>query len=58
MDEVEGDEGGAYITLRVSRDSGRTWGPRTTYQPGREALPIESGGRFPPCECPRCAHLK
>ena len=57
MEHVEEQEEGlvgAYITLRVSRDGGRTWGQRVTYQPSRKDAPIESAGRFPPCECPRC----
>ncbi|MEU7056869.1 hypothetical protein [Streptomyces sp. NPDC046197] len=58
VEDMEPDKGdgfiGAHITLRVSRDGGRTWGPRTTYRPSREAAPLESAGRFPPCRCPRC----
>jgi hypothetical protein len=45
---------GAYLTLRVSRDSGRTWGPTVRYEPSREVAPIDLPGRFPPCACPRC----
>jgi hypothetical protein len=50
------DEGfiAPYITLRVSRDGGRTWGPRVTYQPSRDEIPYDIVGRFPPCACPRC----
>lgn len=41
------------MTLRVSRDSGRTWGPTTVVQaPDAPALP-DLGG-YPPCGCPRC----
>lgn len=56
-DIVHDEEGGlvgAHITLRVSRDGGRTWGPTTVYRPSRESAPLESAGRFPPCACPRC----
>jgi len=49
---------GAYITLRVSRDSGRTWGPKVTYLPSRKDAPIDLAGRFPPCRCPRCREKK
>ncbi|GHH47405.1 hypothetical protein GCM10018773_39990 [Streptomyces candidus] len=45
---------GPVLTLRVSRDGGRTWGPRTTYAPDRKAAPLEAGGRYPLCACPRC----
>lgn len=40
------------MTLRVSRDSGRTWGPLREY---REIDPPadENPGRYPPCQCPR-----
>jgi hypothetical protein len=48
---------GPYLTLRVSRDSGRTWGPKVTYEPAREAPPIESPARFPLCRCPKCGPL-
>ncbi|MPY53090.1 hypothetical protein FPZ41_32820 [Streptomyces sp. K1PN6] len=54
MEQQEQGIVGAHITLRVSRDGGRTWGPRVTYLPSRKDAPIESAGRFPPCECPRC----
>lgn len=45
---------GASMTLRVSRDGGRTWGPEVTYRPSRKDAPIDLAGRFPPCQCPRC----
>ncbi|MEU6253326.1 hypothetical protein [Streptomyces sp. NPDC047043] len=43
---------GASITLRVSRDGGRTWGPTTVYQPSRKEAPFDLPGRFPPCAVP------
>lgn len=46
-----------FLTLRVSRDSGRTWGPTVTYQPSRKDTPFDLAGRFPPCQCPRCSRL-
>lgn len=46
------------MTLRVSRDGGRTWGPAVTVRPKRGTVPIESAVRYPPCACPRCAHSK
>jgi hypothetical protein len=50
FDEVPGPA----LTLRVSRDGGRTWGPTVTYQPSRKDTPFDLAGRFPPCRCPRC----
>ncbi|MEU9603989.1 hypothetical protein [Streptomyces sp. NPDC048057] len=49
-----GDEERARMTLRVSRDSGRTWGPTTVVCCAEPRdLPVEPM-RFPPCRCPRC----
>lgn len=42
------------MTLRVSRDSGRTWGPPTETRVGDERLPPDTLGGFPPCACHRC----
>lgn len=65
MAQGEGDavrgpvvSGDAVISLRVSRDGGRSWGPRVTYQPDRAGVPMESVGRFPPCACPKCIVVK
>ncbi|QDY77964.1 hypothetical protein FQU76_17260 [Streptomyces qinzhouensis] len=42
------------MTLRVSRDSGRTWGPVTVVQAtDAHELPPEPL-RFPPCRCRLC----
>ncbi|MFZ4266785.1 hypothetical protein [Streptomyces arboris] len=42
------------MTLRVSGDSGRTWGPLTEVRVGdNPVLPDHLGG-FPPCACERC----
>lgn len=38
------------MTLRVSHDSGRTWGPRRAVRGGD---PLVSS-MWPPCECWRC----
>lgn len=41
------------MTLRVSRDSGRTWGPITLVQaPDTRAL--HDLGGYPPCGCAQC----
>lgn len=44
------------MTLRVSRDSGRTWGRTTEVQEAEHPVFLDNPGRFPPCACPRCAH--
>lgn len=42
------------MTLRVSRDSGRSWGPRTDVRAGKDRVAPIGSGAFPPCMCPRC----
>lgn len=44
--------GGPRLTIRVSRDSGRTWGPRHLVIPG-DRLPEWESSAWPPCECPK-----
>ncbi len=41
------------MTLRVSRDSGRTFGREQRYF-ARDCEPPLLNGTYPPCECPRC----
>lgn len=42
------------MTLRVSRDSGRTWGQLTeVWEVENPVIPDNPIG-FPPCTCPRC----
>lgn len=43
------------MTLRVSRDSGQTWGPLTEVRVGDDPVLPDNPGRFPPCACRRCA---
>ncbi len=43
------------MTLRVSRDSGRTWGPLAEVRVGDDPVLPDDPGRFPPCACRRCA---
>ncbi len=43
------------MTLRVSHDSGRTWGPLTEVRVGDDPVLPDEPGRFPPCVCGRCA---
>ncbi|PVC71842.1 hypothetical protein DBP18_17340 [Streptomyces sp. CS081A] len=42
------------MTLRVSRDSGETWGPVTTITEDAPLAPISNPIQYPPCECSRC----
>lgn len=44
----------ALMTLRVSHDSGRTWGQVTEVQEDESPMTLDNPGRFPPCTCPRC----
>lgn len=49
-----GAEQRVLMTLRVSRDSGRTWGQVTEVQEEENPVILDNPGRFPPCTCPRC----
>lgn len=40
------------LTLRVSRDSGRTYEPEKRFY-SRDCEPPLLNGTYPPCECPR-----
>lgn len=40
------------MTIRVSRDSGRTWTPKRTVVPDATKPPARSD--YPPCRCPKC----
>ncbi len=40
------------MTLRVSRDSGRTWGRQKHFY-ARDCEPLNTLS-MPPCRCPRC----
>ncbi|MET9347318.1 hypothetical protein [Streptomyces termitum] len=42
------------MTLRVSRDSGRTWGPTVTLTDETPLAPLMNPNQYPPCACPRC----
>jgi hypothetical protein len=42
------------MTLRVSRDSGQTWGPLTEVRVGDDSVLPDKPGSFPPCACRRC----
>ncbi|CAL9294385.1 hypothetical protein [Streptomyces sp. NPDC095602] len=41
------------LTLRVSRDGGRTWGDRTVVHSRDRLAPLHTSV-WPPCACPRC----
>ncbi|RZE57693.1 hypothetical protein C0Q98_16430 [Streptomyces albidoflavus] len=42
------------MTLRISRDSGRTWGPTTRVRMSRARPASVSRERYPPCQCQGC----
>jgi predicted Zn-ribbon and HTH transcriptional regulator len=44
------------MTLRVSRDSGRTYGAPLVYRADSRTPPLEplQSSVWPPCSCPRC----
>lgn len=42
------------MTLRVSRDAGRTWGPPIEVRVGEDTVIPDNLGWFPPCMCSRC----
>ncbi|MCF3175128.1 hypothetical protein IPZ61_17610 [Streptomyces sioyaensis] len=48
------DELGVLMTLRVSRDSGRTWSPVTKVREDEDPVILDNPGGFPPCTCPCC----
>lgn len=46
------------LTIRISRDSGRTW-DQTSVVHAVHPLPVMADPmRFPPCRCPRCTDTK
>lgn len=47
------DPGRPLLTLRVSRDGGRTWGARTVVHREADLTPLRSSV-WPPCRCPAC----
>lgn len=42
------------MTLRVSRDSGRTWGQVKEVLEDEDRVILDSPCLFPACTCPRC----
>ncbi|MEW2438724.1 exo-alpha-sialidase [Streptomyces caniferus] len=46
------------MTFRISRDSGRTWGPVTEVREDEHPVTPDNPGGFPPCTCPRCTGHK
>ncbi|SCG02168.1 hypothetical protein GA0115255_116964 [Streptomyces sp. Ncost-T6T-2b] len=46
------------MTLRVSHDSGRTWGPLTEVCVGDNPVLPDNLGGFPPCACRQCMGRK
>ncbi|OPF79649.1 hypothetical protein VT50_0215435 [Streptomyces antioxidans] len=47
-------KGRAMMTMRVSRDGGKTYGPTRVVRTTEPLRPLETSV-WPPCQCPRCA---
>ncbi|AEM80889.1 hypothetical protein Strvi_1130 [Streptomyces violaceusniger Tu 4113] len=45
----------ALMTVRVSRNGGKTFGPMAIYRASNASLEPLKSSAWPPCECPRCA---
>lgn len=43
------------LRLRVSRDSGRTWGEATEVREDENLPLLDNPGALPPCACLRCS---
>ncbi|MBT2482866.1 hypothetical protein [Streptomyces sp. ISL-94] len=54
MRGLGGDEPRVLMTVRVSRDSGQTWGQESAVREGDAVVVLSSPERFPPCACARC----
>ncbi len=50
---AESNQQRSRLTLRVSRDNGRSFGPAVTYDL-RTDRPADAPLRFPPCSCSSC----
>lgn len=50
---VEKEPGSPLMTLRVSRDGGRSFGREKRFYP-RDCEPPDLSGVMPPCKCSRC----
>lgn len=46
------------MSLRVSRDSGKTWEQSSVVREGEPVLLLDEPLRYPPCECARCVARK
>ncbi|GAA0914927.1 hypothetical protein [Streptomyces thermoalcalitolerans] len=40
------------MTIRVSLDGGKTWGPVKVYKSSDRLAPMEVTSAWPPCRCP------
>jgi hypothetical protein len=45
------------MTMRVSRDSGQTWGPERAVSTTDDLPPLMTS-QWPPCQCWRCARAR
>lgn len=42
------------MTLRISRDSGKTWEQSSIVREGEPVVLMNEPMRYPACECPQC----
>ncbi|MEU6482410.1 hypothetical protein [Streptomyces sp. NPDC046887] len=55
---MSNESGGVRMTLRISRDSGRTWGAPTEVRVDEDTPVPVSPTVFPPCGCARCVERR
>lgn len=54
VQDLFGWESRVLMTVRVSRDAGRTWEQESVVREGDPVVVLASPERFPPCDCTRC----
>lgn len=54
MMRTSGTEQRPLMTLRISRDSGKTWEQSSIVREGEPVMLMNEPMRYPDCECPRC----
>lgn len=56
--EEDAEPTGSRMTIRVSRDGGRTYGPVRVVAPVKGEPPRDDSSLLPPCRCPRCVERR
>lgn len=54
MMRTSGTEQRPLMTLRISRDSGKTWEQSSIVREGEPVVLMNEPTRYPECECARC----